>query len=44
MNEKLNIQDLTEELAENHGLSKKNAESFVKDFFTLIEDALDKDK
>ncbi|MBQ8008407.1 MAG: HU family DNA-binding protein [Bacteroidaceae bacterium] len=44
MNEKLNIQDLTEELAENHGLSKKNAESFVKDFFTLIEDALEKDK
>ena len=44
MNEKLNIQKLTEELAETHGLSKKNAESFVKDFFSLIEEALEKDK
>ena len=44
MNEKLNIQNLTEELAETHGLSKKNAESFVKDFFSLIEEALEKDK
>ena len=44
MNEKLNIQDLTDQLAENHGLSKKNAESFVKDFFTVIEEALEKDK
>ena len=44
MNEKLNIQNLTDELAETHGLSKKNAESFVKDFFSLIEEALEKDK
>ena len=44
MNEKLNIQDLTDQLAESHGLSKKNAESFVKDFFTVIEEALEKDK
>lgn len=44
MNEKQNIQNLTEELAEIHGLSKKNAESFVRDFFSLIEEALEKDK
>ena len=44
MNEKLNIQNLTDELAETHGISKKNAESFVKDFFSLIGEALVKDK
>ena len=44
MNEKLNIQDIADELANKHGLSKKNAEAFVKDFFALIEEALEKDK
>ena len=33
MNEKLNIQDLIDLLAEKHGMSKKNADSFVKEFF-----------
>lgn len=32
MNEKLNIQDLIDTLAERHGMSKKNADSFVKEF------------
>ena len=40
MNEKLNIQDLIDLLAEKHGMSKKNADSFVKEFFQLIEEAL----
>ena len=44
MNEKLNIQDLIDLLAAKHGLSKKNADSFVKEFFQLIEEALEKDK
>ena len=33
MNEKLNIQDLIDLLAEKHGMSKKNADSFVKEVF-----------
>ena len=44
MIEKLNIQDLIDLLAEKHGMSKKNADSFVKEFFQLIEEALEKDK
>lgn len=44
MNEKLNIQNLIELLAEKHGMSKRNADSFVKEFFQLIEEALEKDK
>ena len=44
MNEKMNIQDLIDMLAEKHGMSKKNAESFTKEFFQLIEEALEKDK
>ncbi|MCD8183734.1 MAG: HU family DNA-binding protein [Bacteroides sp.] len=44
MNEKLNIQDFIDLLAEKHGMSKKNADSFVKEFFQLIEEALEKDK
>ena len=43
MNEKLNIQDLIDLLAEKHGMSKKNADSFVKEFFQLIEEALEKE-
>ena len=38
MNEKLNI------LAEKHGMDKADAESFVKEFFQLIEESLENDK
>lgn len=44
MNEKLNIQDLIEMLAERHGMSRKDADSFMKEFFQLIEESLEKDK
>lgn len=44
MNEKMNIQDLIDLLAEKHGMSKKNADNFVKEFFLLIEESLEKDK
>lgn len=44
MNEKMNIQDLIDLLAEKHGMSRKNADSFVKEFFLLIEESLEKDK
>ena len=40
MNEKLNIQDLIDTLAERHGNSKKNADRFVKEFFQLIEESM----
>ena len=36
MNEKLNIQDLIDTLAERHGMSKKNADSFVKECFSCF--------
>ncbi len=38
------MQDLTDELAESHGMSRRNAESFVRDFFVLIAEALERDK
>lgn len=44
MNEKLNIQDLVDLLAEKHGMDKKNADSFVREFFLLLEESLEKDK
>ena len=44
MNEKLNIQNLIEMLAEKHGVDKTDAESFVKEFFQLIEESLESDK
>lgn len=44
MNEKLSILNLIDLLAEKHGMSRKNAESFVKEFFQLIEESLEKDK
>lgn len=44
MNEKLTIQDLTELLAAKHGMTEQDAETFVKDFFLLIEQALENDK
>lgn len=44
MNEKLNIQDLIDALAVKHGMNRKNADSFVKEFFQLIEESLEHDK
>lgn len=44
MNGKLNIQDLAMLLAEKQGVDKKMAEAFVKEFFLLIEEGLEKDK
>lgn len=44
MNEKLNIQNLIELLAEKHGMDKKDAENFVKEFFQLVEESLETDK
>lgn len=44
MNGKLNIQDLIDMLAVRHGMDKKDADSFVKVFFQLIEESLEKDK
>lgn len=44
MSEKLNIQDLVDLFAEKQEISKKSAECFVKEFFSLIEEALEKDK
>ena len=35
MNEKLNIQNITDELAENYGINKKDAEIFVKEFLGI---------
>lgn len=44
MNERLTLQDLTDLLAAKHGMTKKDAEAFVKEFFLLIEKALAKEK
>lgn len=44
MNDKLNMQDFVDLLAEKHGLGKKDADEFVKEFFLLIEQALESDK
>ena len=44
MNERLTIQNLIEMLAERHDMDKQDAESFVKEFFQLIEEALETDK
>lgn len=44
MNERLTIQDLTDLLAAKHGMSKKDADAFVKEFFLLIEQALESEK
>lgn len=44
MNERLTIQDLTDLLAAKHSMTKKDAEAFVKEFFLLIEEALENDK
>lgn len=44
MNERLNIQGLIDMLAEKHGMDRKDADGFVKEFFQLIEESLEKDK
>lgn len=44
MNEKLNIQDLSAWLVSENGLSKEEADKFIKEFFQVIEDALEREK
>lgn len=44
MNEKLNIQSLTDLLAEKHRIPPQEAEDFVKTFFALIEEGLEQDR
>ncbi len=44
MNERINTQDLVDLLAVRHSVSKKEAEAFIKEFFLLIEQGLDKDR
>ncbi|MEY8706985.1 HU family DNA-binding protein [Bacteroides faecichinchillae] len=44
MNERLTIQNLTDLLAAKHSMTKKDAEAFVKEFFLLIEQALEIEK
>lgn len=43
MNEKINLQSLVNFLVIKHGLKKKEAELFVKEFFALIEQGLEQD-
>lgn len=43
MNEKVNIQSLSEQLSKRHGLSKDSADDFVREFFNLITEGLEKD-
>ena len=43
-NERLTIQDLIDLLAAKHSMTKKDAEAFVKEFFLLIEQALENEK
>lgn len=44
MSDKVGISDLMAILAERHGMSDEDAERFVKEFFLLIEESLEKDK
>lgn len=44
MNEKISIQELTEQFAESKGIQKKDAENFIKEFFKLIEKALNDER
>lgn len=44
MNNKLNTQDVIDALVQKHDMSKKDAAAFVKEFFLLIEQALESDK
>ncbi len=40
MNERLYLQNFVDLLSEKHGMNKKDADKFVKEFFLLIEEAL----
>ena len=44
MNEKLTVQDLVRCSAERLGLSKAETDTFIKEFFQLIADALVQEK
>lgn len=44
MSDKIAIQDIIDLLAEKHGMTKKDAETFVKGMFELIEEALATEK
>jgi len=44
MEEKIYIQDIINIVAEKHSLTKKDAETFVKALFELIEESLEKDE
>lgn len=44
MSGRLNTQDLIDLLINRHGLERKEAENFIKEFFSLIEEGLEKDK
>ena len=44
MSDRLNSQDLIDLLINRRGLERKEAETFVKEFFALIEEGLEKDK
>lgn len=44
MNEKINIQDLSSVLVSQNALTKEEADNFIREFFSLIVSALDRDK
>ncbi len=44
MKQKLQIQDFADRLAQSQGISKKNAESFLRSFFQVLEKGLTTDK
>ncbi|MBO5381849.1 MAG: HU family DNA-binding protein [Bacteroides sp.] len=44
MNEKISIQELTEQFVESKGIQKKDAENYIKEFFKLIEKALNDER
>ena len=44
MNEKLNIQNLIDLFVQKQGASQKEAEEFVRAFFSLIEEGLERDR
>lgn len=44
MNEKLNMQDLSAMLVSKHLLTKEEADNFIKEFFSLIENALERER
>lgn len=44
MNERLYLQNFIDLLSEKYGMDKKDADKFVKEFFLLIEEALEQDR